>query len=72
MDDQLRAFANRKMQALNGNKRTYFSKELIEEAYPSDEPYGSLAMLEADAALHGVKIVPFSHSGTELYMALKP
>jgi hypothetical protein len=72
MDEQLRAFANKAMQSLGPNRRTYFSREFIEEAYHSDEPYGSLALLEADAKQYGVKIVPFSHSGTELYMALKP
>lgn len=69
-DNSLRSFANKSMQRLAGNKRTLFSKEFIAEAYPSDEPFGSLSQLEADAALHGVVIVPFAVSGTDFYMAL--
>ena len=69
-DDALRSFANKAMQGLAGNRRTFFSKEFIEEAYPSGEPFGSLSLLEADAALYGVRIVPFSVSGTDIYMAV--
>ena len=68
-DEALRSFANKAMQGLAGNKRTFFSKEFIADAYPSDEPFGSLSKLEADAALYAVRIVPFSVSGAEIYMA---
>jgi hypothetical protein len=69
-DDALRSFANRAMHGLSGNKRTFFSKEFIADAYPSDDPFGSLSQLEADAARHGVRIVPFAVSGVDVYMAL--
>lgn len=69
-DDALRSFANKAMQGLVGNRRTFFSKEFIADAYPSDEPFGSLSQLEADAADHGVRIVPFAVSGTDIYMAV--
>ena len=69
-DNALRLSANKAMQGMVGNRRTFFSKEFIEEAYPSDEPFGSLLLLEADAALYGVRIVTFAVSGTEVYMAL--
>jgi hypothetical protein len=70
--EALRVAANKYMQSLSGRKRYVFDKRFIEDAYPSDEPFGSLSLLEADAEKYGLKIVPTMVSGTEVYIALFP
>ena len=70
--EALRALANKYMQGVTRGKRYVFDKRFIEDAYPSDEPFGPLSLLEADAAKYGLRIAPTSISGTEVYIALVP
>ena len=70
--EELRALANKYMQGVSRSKRFVFDKRFIEDAYPSDDPFGPLSLLEADADKYGVNIVPTTISGTDVYIALLP